>query len=220
MGTFTATAGDDTTIGNVRRGSTRWAVGTANGAAQGAYTGGSIDYSLVGTMVFNGADTALVGKNVRKITLTITSGAYGSEGTKTLTFCKANYQYIPSGIDGYKQIGAKLGTLTGYFYDNTTTHVLSSTSNAEFFNALTEYLKAGNKTLVLYNGETSSGPYSDNYAKIMSITMMAEYMDGSQSVAYQWDGSTWVPMYAYQWNGSAWVPYNIAIHNGSSIEII
>lgn len=168
MSTFTATANTTNTIGYALYGSTSWSRGTSNGACQGAYQGTTASKSRVGVMVFSGAGAALQGKQITQIALTITcSGAGSSSSSKKLSFCRANYQTLQTGITGSSQVGAALGTLTGKFYSNTVTHTLNATTNAALFTAMKEYLSQGNSALVLYNGETSSSSgYSTNYARV------------------------------------------------------
>ena len=125
MATFTATANSSSTIGYAQYGSTTWNKGTTNGACQGAYQGTTASKSRVGVMVFSGAGAALRGKIITQITLKITCSAAGSASTsKKLSFRRANYQTLQTGIAGSAQVGAALGTLTGKFYNNTVTHTL------------------------------------------------------------------------------------------------
>lgn len=140
MGTFTATANTNSTIGFAQYGSTTWNVGTSNGASQGAYKGTTSSASRVGVMVFTGAGAELQGKTISKITLKITCSAAGSAAdTKKLSFRKAKYQTLNTGVKGSAQVGDALGTLTGKFYDNTVTHTLSETVNSSFFSAMKAY---------------------------------------------------------------------------------
>lgn len=63
-------------------------------------------------MVFNGASAALKGKLIHSITLTITSSGAGSgSSSKKLTFHKANYQSLNTGVRGSAQVGDTLGML-------------------------------------------------------------------------------------------------------------
>lgn len=204
MATFSATANSSSTIGYARYGSTSWNTGTSNGACQGAYQGTSASQSRVGVMVFNGADTALKGKIITQITLKITCSAAGSgSSSKKLSFRRANYQRLQTGITGSAQVGAALGTLTGKFYGNTVTHTLSETSNSALFNAMKAYFAEGNCTLVLYNGETSSSSgCSSNYARVTTCVLTVTYMDAT--VWYR-DGSTWRQCTVWYRNGSTWV---------------
>ena len=150
-------------------------------------------------MVFSGAGAILKNKIITQIQFSITSSAAGSGSSgKVLSFRRANYQTLQSGITG-----AALGTLTGTFYGNTASHTLNATTNAAFFAALKAYLIAGNSALVLYNGETSSSSgYSTNYARVTSITMTVTYTDAT--VWYR-NGSTWVQCAVWYRNGSTWV---------------
>ena len=105
-------------------------------------------------------------------------------------------------------MGAALGTLTGKFYSNTTTHTLSASSNAAFFAALRAYLTEGNSALVLYNGETSKADgYSANYARVTSCTLTVSYIDGT---AYVRVNGAWKQCAVWVRVNGAWrqcVPY-------------
>lgn len=123
MATFTATANSSTTIGYAQYGSTSWNTGTSNGACQGAYQGTSSSNSRVGVMVFSNAGSTLQGKIITQIVFSITCSGAGSSGSgKVLSFRKANYQSLKTGIKGSAQVGTALGTLTGKFYSNTASH--------------------------------------------------------------------------------------------------
>ena len=134
MSTFSATANSGSTIGYAQYGSSSWSTGSGNGACQGAYQGTTAAKSRVGVMVFNGAGTALKGKLIQRISLSITcSGAGSGSSGKVLTFHKANYQSLNTGVRGSAQVGDTLGTLTGKFYSNTVTHTLNASTNAVSF---------------------------------------------------------------------------------------
>lgn len=204
MPTFTATANSSSTIGYAQYGSTVWNTGSSNGASQGAYQNTSPSGSRVGVMLFSGAGAALKGKIITQIILNITCSAAGSSASnKVLSFRKAVYQTLPSGILGSAQVGAALGTLTGTFYGNTDTHTLSGSSNATLFDAIKAYLAAGNSALVLYNGETStSTSYSANYARVTSCTITVIFRD---ALVWYRKGSTWIRCAVwYRYNG-VWV---------------
>ncbi|MEA4896902.1 MAG: hypothetical protein VB115_01530 [Christensenellaceae bacterium] len=204
MGTFAATAESASTIGYAQYGSSTWNTGTSNGASQGAYQNTSSSGSRVGVMVFSGAGAALQGKTITQIALQITCSAAGSAASnKVLSFRKANYQILQTGITGSAQVGVALGTLTGTFYGNTATHILSESSNAALFAAMKAYLAAGNSALVLYNGETSTASgYSTNYARVTSCTMTVTYMDAT--VWYR-NGSTWRECAVWYCRNGVWV---------------
>ena len=204
MATFTATANSNSTIGYAQYGSTTWNRGATNGACQGAYQGTSASRSRVGVMVFSGAGAALKGKIITQITLRITCSAAGSgSSSKKLSFRRANYQSLETGITGSAQVGAVLGTLTGKFYNNTVTHTLSATSNAALFEAMKDYFAEGNSALVLYNGETSSSSgYSSNYARVTTCVLTVTYMDAT--VWYR-NGGAWVQVVPYYRNGGTWI---------------
>ena len=136
MATFKATANSSSTIGYAQYGSTSWNTGTSNGACQGAYQGTSSSNSRVGVMVFSKAGDTLKGKIITQIVFSITCSGAGSAGSsKVLSFRRAVYQSLKTGIKGSAQVGTALGTLTGKFYSNTTSHTLSESSNTAFFNA-------------------------------------------------------------------------------------
>ena len=215
MATFTATANSSSTIGYAQYGSTTWNRGTTNGACQGAYQGTSASRSRVGVMVFSGAGAALKGKIITQITLRITCSAAGSgSSSKRLSFRRASYQTLQTGITGSAQVGAALGTLTGKFYNNTVTHTLSATSNAALFEAMKDYFVEGNSALVLYNGETSSSSgYSSNYARVTTCVLTVTYMDAT--VWYR-NGSTWKQCTVWYRNGGAWVQVVPYYRNGGT----
>lgn len=217
MKTFTADANSTTTIGYCRYGYSSWNTGSDSGACQGAYENTSSSGSRVGVMVFTNAGTYLKGRTITEISFSITASKAGSgSSSKVLSFCKANYQYLNTSVYGSAQVGASLGTLTGQFYGNTATHTLSASSNSVFFNALKQYLYEGNCTLVLYNGETcdsSTDEYSDNYARITSITMTVYYLDAT--VWYN-NGGQWVECYMYYCNAGNWMQVTPYYNSGGS----
>ena len=215
MATFTATANSNSTIGYAQYGSTTWNRGTTNGACQGAYQGTSASRSRVGVMVFSGAGTALKGKIITQITLKITCSAAGSgSSSKKLSFRRANYQSLQTGVTGSAQVGAALGTLTGKFYNNTVTHTLNASTNAALFEAMKDYFAEGNSALVLYNGETSSSSgYSSNYARVTSCTITVIYMDAT--VWYR-DGSAWRQCTVWYRNSGSWVQVVPYYRNGGT----
>lgn len=86
--------------------------------------------------MFSNAGATLKGKVITKIVFSITSSGAGSgKDDKVLSFRKALYQSLKTGIKGSAQVGTALGTLTGKFYSNTASHTLSESSNASFFAA-------------------------------------------------------------------------------------
>jgi len=204
MATFTATANSTTTIGYAQYGSTTWNRGTSSGACQGAYQNTSASGSRVGVMVFSGAGAALVGKIITWITLKITSSSAGSgSSSKKLSFRKANYQTLQTGIKGSAQVGDALGTLTGTFYGNTATHTLNASTNTALFEAMKAYFQSGNSALVLYNGETSSSSgYSTNYARVTTCVLTVTYIEAT--VWYN-DAGTWKQCTVWYCNGGTWV---------------
>lgn len=151
-------------------------------------------------MVFSGAGAALKSKIITQITLKITCSAAGSGSSfKKLSFRRANYQTLQTGITGLVQVGAALGTLTDKFYNNTVTHTLNASTNAALFEAM----KGGNSALVLYNGETSSSSsYSSNYARVTTCVLTVTYMDAT---VWYCDGSTWKQCTVWYRNSGSWV---------------
>ena len=217
MATFTATASSSSTIGYAQYGSTTWNTGTSNGACQGAYQGTSSSNSRVGVMVFSGAGNTLKGKIITQIALKITCSAAGSgSSSKKLSFRRAAYQSLKTGITGSAQVGAALGTLTGTFYNNTVTHTLNATTNAALFNAMKAYLAEGNSALVLYNGETSSSSgYSSNYARVTTCVITVTYMDATvwycnagtwrQCTVWYCNAGNWIQCVPYYNSGGSWI---------------
>ena len=127
--TFSATANSNTTIGYALYGSSTWNKGSSNGACQGAYQKTAASGSRVGVMVFTGAGAALQGKIIKSIVFSITCSSAGSgSSSKVLTFRKAKQQALPSSGNGSAMVGDILGTLTGKFYGNTTTHTVNASS--------------------------------------------------------------------------------------------
>lgn len=213
MATFTATASSSSTIGYAQYGSTTWNTGTSNGACQGT----SNSNSRVGVMVFNGTGAALKGKIITQIALKITCSSAGSNSTsKKLSFRRANYQSLKTGIKGSAQVGSAFGALTGKFYGNTVTHTLNATTNAALFNAMKAYLAEGNSALVLYNGETSSfSGYSSNYARVTTCVITVTYMDATvwycnagtwrQCTVWYCNAGTWIQCVPYYNSGGSWI---------------
>ena len=168
-------------------------------------------------MVFSGAGVALQGKIISQITLRITCSAAGSSSSsKKLSFRRANYQTLKTGINGSAQVGDSLGTLTGTFYNNTATHTLNTTTNTALFEAMRIYLTAGNSALVLYNGETSSSSgYSANYARVTSCVITVTYMDATvwycvggvwrQCAVWYCSNGTWVQCIPWYNSGGTWI---------------
>lgn len=183
MSVFQAVANNNSTIGYAHYGRTAWFVGSDNGACQGAYETTQAARSRVGVMVFTGAGAALRDKTITQIALTFTCTSAGSDSSnKVLTLCRANYQVLQTETTGSAYVGAALGTLTGKFFNNITTHILSASSNSALFQAMVSYLNEGNSALVIYNGEVSlsgAGAYSANYTRISSCTLTVTYEDAT-----------------------------------------
>ena len=207
MATFTATANSNTTIGYAVSNSSSWKVGTTNGACQGAYK----DAGRVGVMVFNGAGAALKAAVISQIQLTITcSNAGSSSSAKVLTFHKANYQTLNTGVLGSAQVGDTLGTLKGKFYDNTVTHTLNASSNAALFASMRDYFSAGNSALVLYNGETSNSSATSSTTHYARVTTCALTVTYTAPTLWYCAGGTWKQCTVWYYTGGAWrqcIPY-------------
>lgn len=133
-----------------------------------------------------------------------------------LSFRRANYQSLKTGITGSSQVGDSLGTLTGKFYGNTVTHTLNATTNAALFNAMKAYLAEGNSALVLYNAETSSSSgYSTNYARVTTCVITVTYMDATvwycaggtwkQCAVWYCNEGTWIQCVPYYNSGGTWI---------------
>ncbi len=203
MSIFSAVANNGSTIGWVRYGYSDWETGYDNGARQGAYHATSTKYSRVGVMVFSGAGDALKGKSIKRITMQITTSSAGYNNSKTITFHRANYQYMYTGGNGSAQVGDTLGTLKGVFYKSTLTFTLDETQNAELFNNLAAYFREGNSALSIYNGETSSSTgYSANYLCVNQCSITVEYSSGT--VYYRKNGA-WVKCSPYVRKNGEWV---------------
>ena len=154
---------------------------------------------------------------ITQIALKITCSAAGSgSSSKKLSFRRAVYQSLKTGITGSAQVGAALGTMTGTFYNNTVTHTLNATTNAALFNAMKAYLAEGNSALVLYNGETSSSSsYSSNYARVTTCVITVTYMDATvwycnagtwrQCTVWYCNAGTWIQCAPYYNSGSSWI---------------
>lgn len=138
--------------------------------------------------------------------------------SKVMSFRQAAHQTVSSSFTGADMVGAALGTLTGKFYNNTVSHTLNASSNTALFNAMAAYFSAGNQTLVIYNGETSSSSGdSTNYARITSITITVTYV--ATTVWYNRNG-VWTQCAVFYCNAGSWVqvaPYYYA--NGSWIQV-
>ena len=119
-------------------------------------------YNYVGIVHFSGM--ALSGKVITGITLRITAdqAGYGTGHAKTVYVRKSKYQAVSqSGVSGGNYYGDALGTFSGAFYNNTTTHTLTGA----LLTNLAAYLEAGNNTICLFNPSPvkSSQGYSTNY---------------------------------------------------------
>lgn len=216
MASFTATANSDTTIGYTREDYANWQKGPTNGATQGGHVV-IPGKSYVGFILFPGAGAALKDANIQDITLTITTNYSGTQdGNSTITIHKSNYQEFQTGAQpnnwGSAYVGDTLGTLTGNFYKNTTTHKLNSTTNSALFNALKTYFSQGNSAITIYNGETTTTQQGTaNYITITSCTLSVN----TGGVLYYYDGSKWVECFPYYYDGSKWIQCIPYYYDGS-----
>lgn len=184
-------------------------------AAQGSYHNTST--TRTGIIIFSTIGTSLTGKIITGIKFSITAPGSGSDSSrKVLTFKESNYQDSSPSGRGDRYPSTLLGTLTGKFFNNTTSHTLNASTNTEFFNNLSSYLSAGNHVLILHNGEKSpsSTSYSSNYAKISAMSMTVTYEEPEGAI-YHREGTTWKKGTPYVYHNGSWVKGEAYIyHNG------
>lgn len=153
-----------------------WANKTA--AHQGNYS--TNGYSYVGVLVFPGLGETLKDTRIDSISMTFTIAGGSGAASRSLSFCKSNYQALDTSIASKNYVGDPLGALSGNSGTGTKSYDMDAQTNGEMFAALAAYLEAGNECLVLYNGETgtySSYNFSRNYLKITACTITVEYDD-------------------------------------------
>jgi len=191
--------------------STSW----STDASQGAYHDTS--RTRTGIIIFSTIGTSLLGKIITDIAFSITAtGAGSGSSSKVLTFKESNYQDSSPSGRGDRYPSTLLGTLTGKFYDNTSSHTLNASTNTAFFNNLSSYLSAGNHVLIIHNGEKSSSStsYSSNYAKVSAMSMTVTYEEPG-GVVYNREGTTWKKGTPYVYHNGSWVKGEAYIyHNG------
>lgn len=191
--------------------STSW----SEDASQGSYQ--STSRTRTGIIIFSTIGTSLLGKIITNIALRITAtGAGSASSRKVLTFKESNYQDSSPSGRGDRYPSTLLGTLTGRFYNNTSSHVLNASTNTTFFNNLSSYLSAGNHVLIIHNGEksSSSSSYSSNYAKVSAMSMTVTYEEPG-GVVYHREGTTWKKGTPYVYHNGSWVKGEAYIyHNG------
>lgn len=146
----------------------------SSAASQEFYT---TDYNYVGIVHFSGM--SLLNKVITAISLKVTSAKAGFGGgtSKTVYLRKSKYQSASeSNVTGGNYYGDALGTFSGAFYDNTTSHSFSGA----LFDALATYFQAGNNTFCLFNPspKASAQGYSNNYFQWTSATITVTYEEG------------------------------------------
>ena len=162
-------------------------------------------YNYVGIVHFSGM--ALAGKVITGITLRITAdqAGYGTGHAKTVYVRKSKYQAVSqSGVTGGNYYGDALGTFSGAFYNNTTTHTLTGA----LFSNLAAYLEAGNNTICLFNPSPvkSSQGYSTNYLQWSACKISVTYEEAASQPgmsAYTLDMGTQVTLYTNRQSSAA-----------------
>ena len=162
-------------------------------------------YNYVGIVHFSGM--ALAGKVITGITLRITAdqAGYGTGHAKTVYVRKSKYQAVSqSGVTGGNYYGDALGTFSGAFYNNTTTHTLTGA----LLTNLAAYLEAGNNTICLFNPSPvkSSQGYSTNYLQWSACKISVTYEEAASQPgmsAYTLDMGTQVTLYTNRQSSAA-----------------
>lgn len=162
-------------------------------------------YNYVGIVHFSGM--ALSGKVITGITLRITAdqAGYGTGHAKTVYVRKSKYQAVSqSGVSGGNYYGDALGTFSGAFYNNTTTHTLTGA----LLTNLAAYLEAGNNTICLFNPSPvkSSQGYSTNYLQWSACKISVTYEEAASQPgmsAYTLDMGTQVTLYTNRQSSAA-----------------
>lgn len=162
-------------------------------------------YNYVGIVHFSGM--ALAGKVITGITLRITAdqAGYGTGHAKTVYVRKSKYQAVSqSGVTGGNYYGDALGTFSGAFYNNTTTHTLTGA----LLTNLAAYLEAGNNTICLFNPSPakSSQGYSTNYLQWLACKISVTYEEAASQPgmsAYTLDMGTQVTLYTNRQSSAA-----------------
>ena len=133
------------------------------------------NYNFVGIISFSGMN--LTNKVITGISLTITAdkAGLGAWADKVAYLCKSNYQNATESATGLQYVGDALGTFTGSFYGNTTSHTISG----DLLTAMAAYIAAGNNTFTIYNPNptASSQGYSTNYLQWSEVTITVTYQE-------------------------------------------
>ena len=162
-------------------------------------------YNYVGIVHFSGM--ALTGKVITGITLRITAdqAGYGTGHAKTVYVRKSKYQAVSqSGVTGGNYYGDALGTFSGAFYNNTTTHTLTGA----LLTNLAAYLEAGNNTICLFNPSPvkSSQGYSTNYLQWSACKISVTYEEAASQPgmsSYALDMGSSVTLYTNRQSSAA-----------------
>ena len=157
---------------------TDYSVNTKNGQACQEYYNNS--YNYVGIIHFPGMN--LTNKVINALIFDIKSdkAGYGATSTKTVYWRRSNYQEASKeGVTGADYVGTALGTITGSFYDNLTSHSITGS----LLTAMASYITAGNNTFLIYNPspEQSSQGYSKNYLMWTDVTLTVNYDEAVSS---------------------------------------
>ena len=132
-------------------------------------------YNFVGVISFPGMN--LTNKVITGINLSITAAqaGLGAWADKVVYLRKSNYQNATTSCTGLQYVGDALGTFTGSYYGNTTSHDISGS----LLTAMAAYITAGNNTFTIYNPSptASSHGYSTNYLQWDSVTITVTYQE-------------------------------------------
>ena len=155
-----------------------YSVNSKNGqACQEYYTN---NYNYVGIIHFPGLN--LTNKVINALIFDIKSdkAGYGASSAKTVYWRRSNYQEASKeGVTGADYVGTALGTITGSFYDNLTSHSITG----DLLTAMASYITAGNNTFLIYNPspEQSSQGYAKNYLMWTDVTLTVNYDEAVSS---------------------------------------
>ena len=180
-----------------------YSVNSKNGqACQEYYTN---NYNYVGIIHFPGLN--LTNKVINALIFDIKSdkAGYGASSAKTVYWRRSNYQEASKeGVTGADYVGTALGTITGSFYDNLTSHSITG----DLLTAMASYITAGNNTFLIFNPspEQSSQGYAKNYLMWTDVTLTVNYDEAVSSPslsAASADMGTSVTIYTNRQNSGA-----------------
>lgn len=167
-------------------------------AYQGMYSGTK---TRVGVIDLNGLGNTLRSANINSITLNVDISGGTNSDDRTITFYTSNIQGVNTSYNGQQYLGTLMGTIVGETADNESTgggqhtYTLNSTTNSALFAAMAAYLREGNTTLLLYNGEDElygTLSYSKNYLAFKTCSITVEY-DGIYTITYDANGQGTAP---------------------------